>query len=179
MLQSDKVTLRAIERSDLATIAKWRSVPSAYEYFFEYLPIPLAQQEKWYEQQLINRDEINFAVDDNSGLIGTASIYQIDRRNRRAEWGRIVIGDENKRGQGIGKEILGLLIEYAFDHLNMHKLYCEVAAQNVSAIEVYKKLGFQQDGLLRDHVFKGGVYIDVLVMSLLEDTYRTMKRSFV
>jgi UDP-4-amino-4,6-dideoxy-N-acetyl-beta-L-altrosamine N-acetyltransferase len=173
MLKSEKIIIRAIEKTDLSTIAAWRSDPDMYDYFYEFLPISTHQQERWYEQQLANRDEINFAVADHEGkLIGTVSIYHIDRRNRKAEWGRLIIGDKNCKGKGIGKEIERLVIQYAFDHLNLHKLYCEVIVSNDKVIAMHHGFGFQREAIFKDHVFKSGVYIDVVSMALLETAYR-------
>jgi diamine N-acetyltransferase len=176
MLSSGRIQLRAIEESDLQTISIWRSNPAVYEYFYEYLPISARQQKNWYEKQLSDSSEINLIIaKSDRSAIGTVSIYNIDRRNKRAEWGRLVIGDETARGNGIGAEAIVLIQEYCFEHLNLRKLYCEVLSSNVRAISLYKKFGFSSDGILRDHVFKNGVYQNSVLMSMLEHDYKKEK----
>lgn len=177
MLASRRVRLRAMERSDLAAIARWRSAPEAYDWFYEYLPIAEEQQRLWYEKQLGNPTEINWVVADTANTpIGTVSLYQIDLRNRKADWGRLVIGDAAWRGQGIGKEIEVLALQYAFEHLNLHKLCCEVLADNASALALHQKFGFLQEGLLKEHIFKRGGWQDVVLLALTETEYRRQRQ---
>jgi UDP-4-amino-4,6-dideoxy-N-acetyl-beta-L-altrosamine N-acetyltransferase len=178
MLTSRRIRLRAIEESDLALMASWRSDPAVYGFFYEYLPISARQQRNWYERQLGDSSEINLIVAKLDGTpIGTVSIYDIDRRNRKAEWGRVLIGDPTMRGEGIGSEIEILILQYAFEHLNLHKLYCEVFVENTSAVALYKNFGFKEEGILRDHVFKGGRYVDVQTLSMLESEYFKQRSS--
>lgn len=173
MLRSNRLSLRAMEESDLALIAHWRSQPEVYEYFYEFLPISVRQQRNWYERQLQDSSEINFVIEDikSEKAIGTVSIYHIDRRSRKAEWGRLIIGDPVARSGGRGVEVEALVLQYSFEHLNLNKLYCEVLVQNDKVVTLHKKFGFQQEGVLRQHAFKGGKYEDVLVMSMLADEY--------
>lgn len=178
MLKSKTIFLRAIEEKDLSLIASWRSSAEIYESFHEYTTISLLQQFKWYESQLSNSSEINFIIASPDGkAIGTVSIYRIDSRNRKAEWGRLLIGDKNYRQQGIGSVVGFLIMEYAFEHLNLHKLYCEVLDNNAVAISLYKKLGFHEEGILREHIFKSGRYMNVLVHSILSAEYYNEKNS--
>lgn len=172
MLKSRRLILRAIEESDLPLIARWRSDPEIYEYFYEFLPISARQQRNWYEKQLSDSSEINLVVAKPDGTgIGTVSIYHIDRRSRKAEWGRLIIGDPEIRGGGIGSEIEVLVLQYAFEHLNLHKLYCEVLVENASVVSLHKKFGFKEEGIFREHVFKGGQYMDVAMLSMMESDY--------
>ena len=172
MLTSNRIKLRAIEESDLPAIATWRSDPQVYEYFYEFLPISARQQRNWFEKQLADTSEINLVVANTTGeAIGTVSIYHIDRRNRKAEWGRLIIGDPNSRSAGVGAEVEALVLEYSFEHLNLHKLYCEVLKDNEKVVSMHKKFGFHQEGLLRNHIFKGGQYADVILLSMLDTEY--------
>jgi diamine N-acetyltransferase len=178
MLTSNRIILRAIEETDLPLMASWRSKPEIYEYFYEYLPISTRQQKNWYERQLSDSSEINLIVAQPSGeAIGTVSIYHIDRRSRKAEWGRLLIGNTDWRSGGIGSEIEALVLEYCFEHLNLHKLYCEVVSENESVVALHKKFGFSVDGILRQHAFKNGQYIDVVSLSMLESEYFAERES--
>lgn len=178
MLWSNRLILRAIEESDLPLIASWRSNPEVYEYFYEFLPISIRQQKNWYEKQLSDASEINLVVAKNDKEpIGTVSIYHIDRRNRKAEWGRLIIGDPNERAGGVGGEIEALVLEYCFEHLNLHKLYCEVLVENERVISLHKKFGFKEEGIFKEHAFKNGHYVNVVSMAMLEDEYRIEKNT--
>jgi len=173
MLTGKRIALRAIEESHLPILASWRSDGSTYPYFHEHVPISLAAQAEWFAAQRSNPGEVNFAVTTLDGeLVGTISLVRIDGRNRRAELGRVLIGDEHRRGSGFGREMTYLALEYAFGHLNVHKVVCEVIAENAPARELYRKFGFAEEGVLRQHVFKSGRYLDVVLMALFAKDYR-------
>jgi UDP-4-amino-4,6-dideoxy-N-acetyl-beta-L-altrosamine N-acetyltransferase len=172
MLTGNKVKLRAIEEDDLPTLAKWRSSESSYPFFHEYQPISLASQREWFAAQRNKTEDVNFAVSALDGtLVGTISLIGIDGRNRRAEMGRVFIGDEQLRHAGMGREMTFLAIEYAFDHLNVDKLTCEVLSGNGPARELYAKFGFKEEGVLRQHVFKSGRFLDVVLMALFRKDF--------
>jgi diamine N-acetyltransferase len=173
MLKGKRVMLRAIEESHLPVLAGWRSDGASYPFFHEFRPISLAAQAEWFAAQRGNDREMNFAVCGLDGaLVGTISLMRIDRRNRRAELGRVLVGEERQRRIGLGREMTHLVLEYAFKHLNLHKVFCEVVEGNLAARELYTRFGFVEDGVLRQHVFKDGRYLDVVLLSLLERDYR-------
>jgi len=105
-------------------------------------------------------------------LVGMVSLVDLDFRNRRAELGRVLIGVAERRGKGLGGEMVELAIEYAFDHLNLHKVVCEVLATNPRAADLYRRLGFVDEGVLRQHVYKGGDYRDVQLLALFRANFR-------
>ena len=59
-----------------------------------------------------------------------------------------------------------LLVGYGFEQLNLHMIYLSVMADNPKAAHIYEKVGFVHEGRLRDRVYRGGVYHDLLTMSL-------------
>ncbi len=180
MLTGKRIMLRAIEESHLPTLARWRSDGGSYRYFHEFSPISLTAQAAWFAAQQNNPREMNFAVMTPDGaIVGTISLVRIDRRNRRAELGRVLIGEESMRGQGYGREMTFLALEYAFAHLNLHKVVCEVIAENAPARELYRKFGFEQEGVLRQHVFKAGCYHDVVLLGLLQGIYQDSPGEYV
>ena len=63
------------------------------------------------------------------------------------------------------------MLDYAFAHMNLNRIYLEVFEDSETAIALYKKLGFQQEGRFREHVFADDNYRDVFVFGLLRDQY--------
>lgn len=173
MLTGPKVRLRAIEESDLATLARWRSDPDHYDYFYEFVPLSAAAQRTWFDAQRASRDEINFAVQAHDAtLIGTVSLMHIEARSRRAELGRVLIGHPDYRGRGCGTEMIRLALEYGFDHLNLNKIVCEALVRNERAVAAYGRVGFRVEGTLKDHVYKRGAFADVRLMALFQADWR-------
>lgn len=69
------------------------------------------------------------------------------------------------RGRGYGTEALGLLCDFAFSEMNLHKLKVSVFAFNAAAIRCYEKNGFTREGLLRAEIFRAGAYQDVVELA--------------
>jgi len=60
-----------------------------------------------------------------------------------AKFARIIIGDELYRGQGLGTQLMHLLIQYCIDHLQQHRIELNVFDWNKAAIRCYEKVGFK------------------------------------
>jgi len=99
------------------------------------------------------------------------AVLNINWRSRNAELGRLLIGEPRYRGLGYGPEAIVLACEYAFDHLNLHKVYCEVLASQLGVISMYRKLGAVEEGIRKEHVFKRGLYEDVVILALFREEY--------
>jgi len=180
ILTGSLVRLRAIEPRDLASLASWRNDPASYGSFFEFEPLPVAGQEEWYRKHCFNDREKNFVIEavgkKDQGAIGMISLLNINWRSRHAEIGRLLLGESRFRGLGYAPEAALLVGEYAFDHLNLHKLYCDVLASQTRAISMYRKFGFVDEGIRREHVFKRGSYEDVIVLAHFRREYLRRNR---
>jgi RimJ/RimL family protein N-acetyltransferase len=84
----------------------------------------------------------------------------------------ITIGDKDYWGRGYGRESIHLLVQYAFEHHNYHKVWLRVHAFNERAVRAYRACGFIEEGRLRAHVWSNGRYDDLLVMGLLREDWR-------
>ena len=167
MLNNNKIKLRAFELDDAEIVRQWRFDFDNYDYFYEFTPTSKFANEFWVQATLKKQSEINFIVEnkETKTSIGMISIIDIDYRNHKCELGRVLIGDKKFRGQGIGSEMVNLLIDYAFNHLNMRKVYCEVFADNTNALHLYKKSGFLVEGTLKSHIYKNGQYKDIVIFA--------------
>ena len=189
MIIGRRVRLRQPERSsrDHEILVGWRNDPWAKAFFFEEEPISLESHLRWYDQVAQDRSQRYYVIDallepgtvdhacDPSVLIGTISLPNIDWRNRTAEYGRFLIGHPDYRGGGYGKEAEFLLMDYAFNHLNLNRVWGDVLAGNQVALELDQQMGFRQEGTLRQQVFKNGAYLDVIRVGLLAEDFRRVR----
>lgn len=173
MIVGKRIRLRAIEYEDLPLLAKWRNDPDVYRYFYEHEPISLVMQKAWFED-LMQKPDQRFWIIETLGSyepIGTVGLLHIDWRNRKAECGRLLIYSEELRGSGYGSETESLILRYFFDHMNMHRLTCEVLGENERGLALHIKFGFKEEGVFRQHVFKSGSYHDVVCIAMLREDY--------
>lgn len=113
-------------------------------------------------------DIVLMVVERSSGRpIGVTGLHAIDTIDRRATFG-IMIASPEHRGRGMGTEVLRALARHAFRWLNLHKLELEVYASNARAIACYAKVGFIEEGRLRERTYIDGKYEDVVLMGLLD-----------
>jgi RimJ/RimL family protein N-acetyltransferase len=74
-------------------------------------------------------------------------------------------------GKGYGFASYLVLFDYLFNEKNINKIYLEVLSTNKRAIHLYEKLGFVTEGIKREEVLKGDIYIDSKIMSILKKEY--------
>lgn len=166
MLQGKRVVLRAIERTDLPAYVRWLNDLRVLEYFGRYQPLSLADEEKWYSDMLEDDRACNFAVEVAQEHVGGAGFCNIDHRNRSAEVG-LFIGVPELWDQGLGLDVLEILLAYGFEQLNLNRIALRVFAENKRAIHLYEKTGFRHEGTWRQAEFRHGRYLDMQWMSIL------------
>ena len=180
--------MRRPEIDDHPVIYQWRNDPSNKPWFVDEEPISLESHLAWYERMVTDPSERFYVVDalvEPEGLerlaqpllIGTTGLCYINWRNRTADYTRLLIGRTIYRGHGFGKEIEFLLMDYAFNYLNLHKMGGGLFSYNEAALALHAWLGFKKEGLLREQIFKGGTYRDLVIIGLLADEFRERERS--
>lgn len=106
--------------------------------------------------------------DETQEFIGYAILKGLTNTNKSIELMRIAINQPNN---GYGKKAIKLLLNWCFNGLHAHRVWLDVREHNVRAQKVYKKIGFKEEGLLRDCIFLDHKYESLFVMSILENEY--------
>ena len=107
-------------------------------------------------------------------IIGESVINKIDWDLKCANF-RIALFRQTERGKGIGTWATEITRDFAFEKLKLHRLELDVYSFNPRAEKVYLKAGFKREGILRDAIMDGDKYADDILMSILEDEWRTLK----
>lgn len=113
-------------------------------------------------------------LSENDKLIGIVDVHAIDKYNKRC-FVNCTIGDRKYAGKGYDVEALKIVLDHCFNEKGMHKVGTVAFDFNTSWIESVEKLGFQQEGQLREHVIKNDAYCDKLIFSLLEKDFQSNK----
>lgn len=174
-LQGKKVYLRLLEEIDLPLLVKWRNDPKNWQQFFNRWPLSQISQKSWFQSLLDNPARKFFMVCLADGrAVGTFSFDHIDTINLSLEVGNVMIGEHTHKG--LASDALLLLVNFAFAQLNMHRLYLEVWAGNLSAIGLYRKFGFQLEGVARQARYSDGHYRDIANMGLLRSDWLALQK---
>lgn len=175
MIFGERIRLRPIERDDLPRYLHWFQDPEVREGLSLILPFNLDQETQWYERVIAgNPNEFIFAADaehaDGWIHIGSVGLHRVDWRNRSTELG-IVIGDKAYWSRGYGSDMVRTVTRFAFDTLNLHRVWLRVFDYNKRAIRAYEKAGFTHEGRFRQDLYKFGHYHDTLIMSVLRPEF--------
>ena len=103
-------------------------------------------------------------------LLGNFGLFAIEAVHRSAEIG-IFLGEDGKRGSGLGTEALRLLCDYGFNILNLRSIHLKTYAFNERAEACYRKAGFKDAGRLRKAHFYAGAYHDILFLDILAEEF--------
>ncbi len=122
-------------------------------------------QEKWIESHLANPNHILLVAEVNSQIVGMLD-FSNGRRQRIAHTGEFGMSVErSSRDQGIGSLLLKVLLEWAAQNKTIEKIGLNVHSNNERAIALYKKMGFEIEGIKKRDVNYGeGQYVDTTVM---------------
>ena len=177
-----RIYLRAFESEDCLLIYKWRcdeeiSLLLAGNKYFS----SLQRERKWIEEKINNNTKdiyLSVCLKENNLMIGYTSINNIDYRNRKAEWGGTIIGEKESWGKGIAKEAAILMLQYIFEELGMNRCYGYCLEKHAITVKLFKSLGFQQEGTLRENVYKSNEYHNVVLFSLLKREHEEIKKKY-
>lgn len=103
--------------------------------------------------------------------IGNIYLTGIDYVNRKAS-SHILIGNHDYWNGGYGTEAMRLLLDYAFNQRNLNRIEARVLEDNIGSRKMHEKLGYIQEGVLRQSVFKDGVYKNQICYALLKSEYK-------
>jgi diamine N-acetyltransferase len=143
-IQSTRLSLRPLVREDLATTLAWRNKERVRKKFFTSRPLTMEEHQLWFTQYLDRSDDMVFLIVDAklNRPVGQAALYNINPARKEAEFGRLMIGEEDALRRGFAREAAQALISHAFETLRLTRVYLEARVENVSAISLYEKLGF-------------------------------------
>lgn len=170
ILIGSRVELRGVEAADLDDRYRWLNNPDIVRYFTNLAKLPLTRSQlaNWHEKTFKNERELHFSVYTmHHQHIGGAQLKEIDWLNRSAEFG-LFIGETEYWAKGYGMEITRLILTYAFETLNLHRVCLRVDKDNAAAVRCYQKCGLKQEGIFREEVFRDGKYHDSMIMSILK-----------
>jgi len=168
MLKGENVILTEIRLDDSKTLYSWINNAELVRWNAPYMPVASAQHALWFDRLGADSSRVAFAIREASDgpPIGIVQLIDVHSVHRSAEI-TIRIGDEGHRGKGLGAEAIRLVTEFAFDDLNLQRLWLRVFHTNGRAIKAYQNAGFEIEGTMRRAAFIKGGWLDVIVMAIL------------
>lgn len=163
--KGSKINLLPLEKEDMPFVLKWINNEEINFYNGARFPVSLHEQNVWYEKNAGDKTKKKLVVCTNTGeKAGMATLFNIDHRNQNAEIGIYI--DPAFQGKGYAKEAIGLLVNFAFNEFNLHKVYATILDFNVNSIKLFESAGFALEYIKKEAYYTVGKFSDVHVLSL-------------
>jgi len=161
ILKGERTCMRSLERGDLERTWRWLHQPEIHERIGVKVPFSRTEQEDWFAAMRQSSDKCVFAVcrSEDQAHIGNVSLSMIDLRHRNGALS-VFIADPELRGRGYGSDAVRVFVEYAFNALDLHRVWCKTDADDQSLERFYTALGFEVEGVLREHEYRNGSFVD-------------------
>jgi len=165
-----RVYLRPVLREDLPRLTVWINDPQVTKNLFAFHPYTPEDEEAWVRKISENHGKsevLAIVLEDSDEAIGVIDLRGIDPRNGHAEMG-FSIGNKAYWNQGYGTEAQMLILEYAFNTLNLRKVCCTVNEANPRSRRCLEKCGYREEGRLKEHFYSQGRFLDVFQMAVFK-----------
>lgn len=125
-------------------------------------------------KQLAMKNGFHAGIWYKSKLVGVIGLQFIDWLNRRTTIGLWISPDYE--GKGIMTKSMDTLLQYVFNHLDLHRVEARCQADNIRTQRLFERLQFTKDGMLRQAELLHGEYVDVCIYSMLQNEYTSLKK---
>lgn len=175
MMRLPKVTLRELTLDDVEDRYRWcldKEVTKHLNMPQKVPPFSREETKRWIEMciERTNGYVQKAITTDDDTHIGWIDVKNIDYLNKHAELG-IAIGDKQYWGKGYGVSAMKEMITFAFNELDLNKIWLRVEIDNERAIASYKRFGYREEGILREDRLRDGQFVDRIRMSMLKSEF--------
>jgi RimJ/RimL family protein N-acetyltransferase len=170
--EGERIYLREVRREDVnENYYKWMNDSEITRYTeSRFYPYSTEQLLAYVASLDGKRDAVFLAIiAKGSGQqhIGNIKLGGIDWIHRRGDIG-VIIGEKSVWGRGYASEAIALLSDYAFNKLNLHKVWAGCYANNPGSVKAFKNAGFEEEGVQKKHYFSEGEYIDLVLLGKIK-----------
>jgi len=171
IIEGRLVRLRPGEMGDLERNLAWMNDREVTRHLSMRYPLAREAEEQWMRDRTAVKpgyQDAFFAIETKDGgvHIGNVNFHQVIPENRKARLG-VAIGDKAFWSRGYGTDALVTFCRFGFEEMNLHRIDLLVDEENERARACYRKVGFVEEGRLRQVRVTRGRYVDQYVMGLL------------
>lgn len=156
--------LRNIADDELELMRAWRNEPVVRANMYTQHEISSQEHLAWWGKTKERPDRKYFMYEMAGTPSGIAAFNGIDAQSANSAW---VFYASPTSPKGTGSRMEFLMLDYAFNTLKLHKLYCEVLAFNAAVIKLHEKFGFKVEGIFRDQHKVNETFVDTYRLGIL------------
>lgn len=173
-LEAEHIYLRPLSQEDLeGNYVNWLNDAAVAKYNSHHrLPYTREQAEEYLAAKSKATNELFLAIVEKSSQkhIGNITLKNINWIDRGAEFA-IVLGEKDAWGKGYSKEAAQLICQHGFQSLNLKRIYCGTASENLPMQKLAGFLGMQEEGRSRQALYKNGAYHDIINYGVLVEEF--------
>jgi Acetyltransferases, including N-acetylases of ribosomal proteins len=165
-------TLTPLPEWQIELLYRWTAEEPEMERFtcrpVGVLTSPEAYAERTLTDIAEGKKRIYLLCEDGGTPLGKITLFDLNARNRSAEFGYYL--PVQNRGRGLGAVMLQNFLNTVFsdEALCLNKLYATTASNNIPSVSLLKRHGFTLDGRMREHYWIGADQYDQLIFSMLK-----------
>jgi putative acetyltransferase len=163
---ADDIVIRAARPSDCEGIASLGDNPG-YRWGTLRLPHQTPEATRKWLEGINPSNNISLVVEHAGRIIGNGGFERLQGRRSHVAYLGMGLHDDF-HGRGIGSRLLRELIAIADDWLNLRRIELTVYVDNVPAIGLYKRNGFEVEGTHRGFAFRSGTFVDAHAMARIK-----------
>lgn len=167
------IVIRKTKEQDAEKILRYLEKTSGQSDHLSYKPEELRISLEEEEQYIKNFDKANsifLIAEDNSEILGKITLSGGKTRRTQHVAELSISVDKDHWGRGIGLQLLEKAEEWASSTNIIKKITLKVNANNYAAISLYRKKGFEEEGLLKNEMNVNGKYVDSILMAKMLST---------
>ncbi|MEL6672821.1 MAG: GNAT family protein [Bacteroidota bacterium] len=177
--ENNLITLRGLEAEDASFFHDWNQETGTQLALDQiWFPSSLIRQEEWVKKQAlasVEEDSYFFVIENKAGeRVGMIHTNEADKKNGHFSYGLGVV--QAHRHKGYASAAIRMVLGYFFKELRYHKVTVGIYAFNQASIALHQRLGFQEEGRLREMLFAGNAYHDLLKFGLLKREFLARKK---
>lgn len=171
VIETERCILRMITDEDIQEVFDIYSSLVVMKYFGR---LPMNEREEAQERIKVTaeafekKEGIRWAINYHGDrkMIGSAGIWRIDRKHFRGEIGYDLLPEHYNKG--VMTEVLIPIISFGFNEMNLHTIEANTHPENAASRKLLEKLGFEQEGYLKESYFFNGQFEDTVIYSLIK-----------
>jgi RimJ/RimL family protein N-acetyltransferase len=164
------VRLRPLAESDVDAILGWVNDPEIVGNIAAFAGHAFTREQEltYIRKTLASTGDVVWSIEEAASgrYLGQTGLHQLHERSRVARLA-CIIGDRADMGRGFGSAAIRAVLAHGFERLELHKVWLMVFATNTRGRRTYARLGFVEEGVLREEYFHQGGWHDMVRMSLL------------
>lgn len=161
-----------MRESDLEAVLRWRNHPDVRKCMLSTREISMADHFAWFNHSEKDDTRALLVVEEDGQMMGCVVFSNVSCAGT-ADWSFYV---DPEGIAGTGRRVCAASLDFAFNELQIHKVAGQVLDFNDASIRTHLRLGFRQEGVLREHCLIDGRHLDLIVFGLLSYEWRERNR---